>query len=188
MNRLKPYICIFFYRLTLIYSSPISQTASLQRGKTPPTRVLVYDTKQSDGEAPVILELWEVRSTRLLPSLPGQLFLWMLASDRVPLIGQIVLNCVLMLNWITWNHHHHLVVPLARISLTLSRHSSLLLVGPQGYIPYHYRAAVCMFELVALLLLGHVRGPIGEDHLFLQQCPARLFRLTLIVFVICLYL
>ena len=32
-------------------------TASLQRGKTSPMSVLIYDTKQSDGEAPVILEL-----------------------------------------------------------------------------------------------------------------------------------
>ena len=46
------------------------------------------------------------------------------------------------------NHHHHYVVPLARISLTLSRHLSYPLsplAGLQGYIPYPHRAAVCMF-------------------------------------------
>ena len=32
-----------------------------------------YDTKQSDGDAPVILELWGMRSTSSLPSLPGPL-------------------------------------------------------------------------------------------------------------------
>ena len=32
-----------------------------------------YDTKQSDGEAPVMLELWGMRSNPLLPSLPGSL-------------------------------------------------------------------------------------------------------------------
>ena len=35
----------------------VEYTASLQRGKTHPMSVLIYDTKQSDGEAPVILEL-----------------------------------------------------------------------------------------------------------------------------------
>ena len=32
-----------------------------------------YDTRQSDGEVPVMLELWGMRSTPLLPSLPGSL-------------------------------------------------------------------------------------------------------------------
>ena len=37
---------------------------SLQRGKTPPlTSVLNYDIKWSDGEAPVMLELWGMCST-----------------------------------------------------------------------------------------------------------------------------
>ena len=30
-----------------------------------------YDTKKSDGEASVVLELWEMQRTSLLPSLPG---------------------------------------------------------------------------------------------------------------------
>ena len=30
-----------------------------------------HDTKQSDGEVPVIRELWGMQSTPLLPSLPG---------------------------------------------------------------------------------------------------------------------
>ena len=32
-----------------------------------------YDTKQSDGEAPVMLELWGMESTTLLPSPPASL-------------------------------------------------------------------------------------------------------------------
>ena len=32
-----------------------------------------YNTKQSDEEAPVMLELWWMQSTLLLPSLPGPL-------------------------------------------------------------------------------------------------------------------
>ena len=67
-------------------------------------------------------------------------------------------------------YNHHLVVPPAR--RTCVAHvdipdplSPLLpivhrfLAGPQGYIPYPHKAAVCRFEQVALLLLGHVRGP-----------------------------
>ena len=37
--------------------------------------------------------------------------------------------------------------------------------GLQGYIPYPHRAAVYMFELVVLLLLGHMWGSIGVHHL-----------------------
>ena len=35
----------------------------------------VYDTKQSDGEAPIMLELWGMQSTPLLQLLPDPLFL-----------------------------------------------------------------------------------------------------------------
>ena len=44
-------------------------TASLQRGKTLPNEYPGYDTKLSDGEAPV-QELWEMWSTSSLPLLP----------------------------------------------------------------------------------------------------------------------
>ena len=89
------------------------------------------------------------------------------------------------------NHHHHYVVPLARISLTLSHHSpycSLPLAGLQGYNPYTHIAAECMFVLVVLLLPGHMRGSIGStslmsSSLLLQQCSACLVRLTWIVFM-----
>ena len=62
-----------------------------------------YDTKQSDSEAPVMLELWRIRSTSLLPSLPGPLWPGMVATHRFLSIGQIELNCVLILNWVVWN-------------------------------------------------------------------------------------
>ena len=55
-----------------------------------------YDTKQSDGEAPVILELWGMWST--LSLLPGPIWLGEVAPDRVLFMGQIELNLVLMLN------------------------------------------------------------------------------------------
>ena len=53
-------------------------TASLQRDKTPE-----YYTKQSDGEASVMLELWEMQSTPLLPSLPGPLWPRVVAFNNV---------------------------------------------------------------------------------------------------------
>ena len=78
-------------------------TASLQRGKTSPNECPDYDTKQSDGEAPVMLELLGVQSNPLLPSLPGPLWPRVVAPDRVLSMGQIELNYVLIPNWIVWN-------------------------------------------------------------------------------------
>ena len=46
----------------------------------------------------------------------------------------------------------------------LSAYHSSLLASLQGYIPYPHIAAVCMFELVVLLLLGHMRWSIGVHH------------------------
>ena len=72
-------------------------------------------------------------------------------------------------------------------SLATLPYCSLLLVGPQGYIPYPHTATVCRFELVVLILLSHMRGPwrtsLMSSSLLLQQCPACLVCLTLIVFV-----
>ena len=46
-----------------------------------PPRILGL-LKQSDGEAPVMLELWVMRSTPSFPSLPGLLWPAVVASDR----------------------------------------------------------------------------------------------------------
>ncbi len=54
-----------------------------------------YDTKQSDAEVPVMLDLWGMRSTPSLPSLPGPLWPGVVASDSVRSMGQIELKCVL---------------------------------------------------------------------------------------------
>ena len=50
-----------------------------------------------------MLELCRKRNTLSLPSLPGSLRPWVVASDRVISMGQIELNYVLMLIWIAWN-------------------------------------------------------------------------------------
>ncbi len=57
-----------------------------------------YDTKQSDGEVPMMLELWGMGNTSLLPSLLSLLWPGVVAPDRALSMGQIELNCVLMLN------------------------------------------------------------------------------------------
>ena len=73
-------------------------TASLQRDETPPPTSIPFDTKQSDGEVPVMLKLWGMGSASSLPSLPGSLWAGGVAPDRVLFMGQIELNCVLMLD------------------------------------------------------------------------------------------
>ena len=53
-----------------------------------------YDTKQSDGEVPVMPELWGMQRTPSLPSLPGPLWFGVVAPDRVLSMGQMELNCI----------------------------------------------------------------------------------------------
>ena len=55
-------------------------------------------------------------------------------------------------------------------SLATSPYHSSLLAGLQSYIPYPHIAAVCIFDLVVLLLHGHIRGSIGVHHLWARPC------------------
>ena len=55
-----------------------------------------YDTKQSGGDIPEVVELWELQNTPSLPSLPGSL--GVVAPDMILTMSQIELNCILMLN------------------------------------------------------------------------------------------
>ena len=66
-------------------------TASLQRSKTPNNKCPGYDTKQSDGVAPAVLQLWGMRSTSSLPSLLGLLWPRVIAPDKAQSMGQIEL-------------------------------------------------------------------------------------------------
>ena len=64
-------IFIFLYNLCPVGWGCRIHRLLLCRGVRPPTNESpVYDTKQSDGEVPAMLELWGIRSTPLLPSLP----------------------------------------------------------------------------------------------------------------------
>ena len=74
----------------------------------PPNECPRYDTKQSDGKIPVMLELWEMQSTPSLPLLPGPLWPRVVVPDKILSVGLIELNCILMQNWIIWNRTIHL--------------------------------------------------------------------------------
>ena len=55
--------------------------------RPPPNECPGYDTKQSDGEVPAMLELWGMQSTPSLPSLPGPLLPGVVAPDRALFMG-----------------------------------------------------------------------------------------------------
>ena len=89
------------------------------------------------------------------------------------------------------HHHHHHVVPLARISLTLSRHFSLLFIASgmsSGLHPVSSHSC-CMYVRAGRTAFDwpyagvHRSTSLMSSSLLLQQCPACLVRLTLIVFV-----
>ena len=77
----------------------------LCRGVKPPNECPGYDTKQSNGEVSVMLELWGIWSTPLLLSLLGPLWPGVVAPDRALSNGLNRTNGILMLNWIAWNRN-----------------------------------------------------------------------------------
>ena len=100
----------FFYLLLLfnMFVSPVGWGCRIHQlhlcrwVRPPPYKFPGYETKQSDGEAPLMVELWGLRSNPSVQSLPSPLWPGVVASDRVRSIGQVELNCVLTLNWIVW--------------------------------------------------------------------------------------
>ena len=62
-----------------------------------------YETERSDGEVPMMQELFEMRSTPSLSPVLGPLWSGMVAHARVLSMCQIEINCVLMLNCIVRN-------------------------------------------------------------------------------------
>ena len=92
---------VSFYRFTWPFYCPLDWGCTIHRLHL--CRCPGYDTKQSDGEVQVMLELWEMLSTLSLPSLPGPLWLGAVSPDRALSMSQIELNWVFMLNWIVWD-------------------------------------------------------------------------------------
>ena len=82
-NQIYLYPPIYIY----IYTDCISV-----EGQDFPERFPGYDTKLSDGEASVMLELWRMRSTPSLPSLQGPLWPGGVTFDSVLSVGKIELN------------------------------------------------------------------------------------------------
>ena len=88
-------------------------------------------------------------------------------------------------------HHHHNVMPPARISLTLSRHFSLSFIASgrsSGLHPVSSQSC-CMYVRAGRPAFArpyemvHRITSLMSSSLLLQQCPACLVRLTWIVFV-----
>ena len=88
------------------------------------------------------------------------------------------------------HHHHHHVVPLARISLTLSNSSlSFIASGRSSGLHPVSSHSYCMYVRAGrptfawLYAVVHRSTSLMSSSLLLQQCPACLVRLTMIVFV-----
>ena len=80
--------------LTKVHKGFIAQSAGAVEytdstsAEPPPTNECHgYDTKQSDGEVPAVLELWGMWSTPSLPSFPGPLWPGVVAPDRALSMG-----------------------------------------------------------------------------------------------------
>ena len=97
-----------------------------------------------------------------------------------------------MASFISNHHHHHHVVLAARISLTLSRHSSLSFIASGRSSGQHPVSSHSCWMYVragrpafARPCMGvHKSTSLMSSSLLLQECPACLVRLTWIVFVI----
>ena len=90
------------------------------------------------------------------------------------------------------HHHHHHIALVARISLTLSRHSSLSFIALGRSSGQHPVSSYSCWMYVRAGRPAFARPCVGihkstslmSSSLLLQQCPACLVRLTWIVFVI----
>ena len=96
-----------------------------------------------------------------------QVFHWSLNDNKSPQISRTLLSIqtdliiiIMSCRWYGYPWH----------SLATSPYRSSPSAGLQGYISYPHIVAVCMFELVVLLLLGHMWGSIEVHHLRARPC------------------
>ena len=82
------------YITQLVEAVEYTDFFSAERKDPLPNECPAYDTKQSDGEAPVMLELLGMRSIPSLPSHPGTLRPSVVTLDTVLSMGQTELNCI----------------------------------------------------------------------------------------------
>ena len=105
------------------------------------------------------------------------------AADRVLSMGQIEVNCVLMVNWIVLNRtvldirrFVNIIIMSRRQRgypwpfLAISPYHSSPPAGLQGYILCPHIVAVCKFVLVVLLLHIHMWGSTGVHRLWARPC------------------
>ena len=79
------------------WNNPMNFSANVHQYIIVISHMIYAMFKQSEGKISVMLELWEMRSTLSLPSIPRQFWPRVVASVGVLSMGQIELN------WITWN-------------------------------------------------------------------------------------
>ena len=86
-------LILFYLNLPKLFDYSVSwgwtihQLHLCKGGEPPPNGCPRYDTKQFDGDVPVMLELWGMQSTPSLPLLSGPLWPGMVAPDRALSIG-----------------------------------------------------------------------------------------------------
>ena len=70
-----------------LFQNYFAQSTGAVECRITPNECPGYDTKQSDGEVPAVLELWGMRSTPSLELLPGLLWPSVVAPDRALSMG-----------------------------------------------------------------------------------------------------
>ena len=119
------------------------------------------------------------------------IYIYMESSTYFPYLVPYQIVSIAIRLWGLYHHHHHIVLA-ARISLTLSRHSSLSFIAlgrSSGQQPVsshscwmYVRAGRPVFARPCVGI--HKSTSLMSSSLPPQQCPACLVRLTWIVFVI----
>ena len=112
---------------------------------------------------------------------------WKLPKKTSPYLVNLLIYC----SFIKHHHHHHIAL-VARISLTLSRHSSLSFIALGRSSGQHPVSSHSSWMYVRAVRPAFARPCVGvhkstslmSSSLLLQQCPACLAHLTWIVFVI----
>ena len=107
-----------------------------------------------------------------------------------------IYNLIFISDTYIYHHHHHHIVLAARISLTLSRHSSLSFIAlgrSSGQQPVsshscwmYVRAGRPAFARPCVGI--HKSTSLMSSSLLLQQCPACLVRLTILSLAIYIYI
>ena len=112
--------------------------------------------------------------------------------DPVNVFQAVVIFIISCWFSLLFHHHHHHVTLVARISLTLSRHSSLSFIALGRSSGQHPISSHSCWMYVHAGRPAFARPCVGvhkstslmSSSLLLQQCPACLVRLTWIVFMI----